>query len=205
MTEVVASRADSQRQLVLARSAEIFSQRGFRGTSMNEIAAAVGLSKPTLYHYFRNKEELLVRLYSAVLDESVEYTRQTIAGAPSPLSAIRELIVTRVEYTCQKQSILRVFFEEEHELPAKLAEEVLHRKRAFDDLFRALVEEHLAAHPDLRAVIRPTVYVNMCLGATNWCYRWYNPAGPLSPRELGTEMAAALTAVIEPTQGEEFG
>lgn len=38
---------------------------------MNEIAAAMGLSKPTLHHYFRSKEELLVRLYSDVLDESL--------------------------------------------------------------------------------------------------------------------------------------
>lgn len=191
------SRADQQRQLVLARSAEIFSRRGFRATSMNEIAAAVGLSKPTLYHYFRNKEELLVRLYSEVLDESLQLARQTIAAASTPLGAIRDLITSRVEYTCEKQHLLTVFFEEEHELPAELAEEVLRRRRAFQDLFHAALEEHLSRYPHLRETIRPTVYVNTCLGAVNWTYKWYRPSGALSPGDLGRQMATALTAIID--------
>jgi AcrR family transcriptional regulator len=95
------TRADAQRRRVLAESAAIFSRRGFRATSMNEIAAAVGLSKPTLYHYFRSKEELLVRLYSDVLDESLVLGRETVAAAASPLAAIRDLIASRVAYTCR--------------------------------------------------------------------------------------------------------
>src|SRR3954452_14977462 len=75
------TRADAQRARVLTVSAEIFSRQGFRATSMNEIAAAVGLSKPTLYHYFRSKEELLVRIYSEVLDESLEDARRVVAEA----------------------------------------------------------------------------------------------------------------------------
>ena len=67
---------------MLSISTEIFSRQGFRATSMNEIAAAVGLSKPTLYHYFRSKEELLVRIYSEVLDESLGGAREIVAAAP---------------------------------------------------------------------------------------------------------------------------
>lgn len=197
MTETVTSRADTQRRLVLDRAAEIFSRRGFRATSMNEIAAAVGLSKPTLYHYFRSKEELLVRLYSDVLDESLRMAEQTVAAAGDPLTAIRELISTRVVYTCEKRSLLTVFFEEEQELPSDLAEEVLRRRRAFEVLFRDALDRHLAQHPHLLAGITPTVYVNMCLGAVNWCYKWYRPTGPLSPQELGRQMAAALTAAVD--------
>ena len=102
------SRADEQRRRVLALAAEIFSRRGFRATSMNEIAAAVGLSKPTLYHYFRSKEELLVRIYSDVLDESLTSARRTVAAAPGPLEAIRDLIASRVAYTCRNQALLKV-------------------------------------------------------------------------------------------------
>ena len=93
------TKADAQRRRVLAESAAIFSRRGFRATSMNEIAAAVGLSKPTLYHYFRSKEELLVRLYSDVLDESLMLGRETVTLAASPLAAIHDLIASRVAYT----------------------------------------------------------------------------------------------------------
>ncbi|GAA1836254.1 TetR/AcrR family transcriptional regulator [Pseudonocardia ailaonensis] len=198
MTEATLSRADARRQRVLSTSAEIFSRRGFRATSMNEIAAAVGLSKPTLYHYFRSKEELLVRLYSDVLDESLVLGRATVAAADSPVAAIRDLIASRVAYTCRHQALLKVCFEEEHELPAELAAEVLARRRNFEDLFATALRQHLDAYPAVQLGMSPKVYVNMCLGAVNWSYKWYRPDGPLSPEELGGQIAASLTASIEP-------
>lgn len=197
MTDRAISRADNQRRVVLATAAEIFSRRGFRATSMNEIASAVGLSKSTLYHYFHSKEELLVRLYSDVLDESLWLARQTLAEAATPLAAIRDLITSRVVYTCENQALLTVFFDEERELPSELAKEVLSRRRAFEELFHAALDRHLARHPELQARIAPTVYLNTCLGAVNWCYKWYRPSGPFTPAELGQQMAAALTAAID--------
>jgi AcrR family transcriptional regulator len=196
MTETVTSRADLRRARVTEISAEIFSRRGFRATSMNEIAAAAGLSKPTLYHYFRSKEELLVRIYSDVLDESLTLGQRTVADAASALDAIRDLIRSRVVYTCEHQALLKVCFEEEHELPTELAEEVLRRRRAFERLFVAALERHLAEHPEVRLPMTPKVYVNMCLGAVNWCYKWYRPAGPSSPHELGRQLGTALTAAL---------
>jgi AcrR family transcriptional regulator len=168
---------------------------------MNEIAAAVGLSKPTLYHYFRNKEELLVRIYSDVLDESLAMGERTVAAAASPLDAIRDLIASRVAYTCENQALLKVCFEEEHELPPELADGVLRRRRAFERLFAGALERHLAGHPGLRLPMAPKVYVNMCLGAVNWCYKWYRSAGPCTPEQLGRQLAETLTASLAATPG----
>ncbi|GAY17599.1 MULTISPECIES: TetR/AcrR family transcriptional regulator [Mycobacteriaceae] len=191
-------KADAQRQRVLSESMEIFSRRGFRATSMNEIAAAVGLSKPTLYHYFRSKEELLVRLYLNMLDESLEMGRKTVAEADSPLAAIRSLIASRVAYTCRNQALLTVCFEEEQELPVELLTEVLQRRRTFEELFLAALREHLARHPGKLVGMTPTVYVNMCLGAANWCYKWFRADGAASPEELGEQIARSLTTPLDP-------
>ena len=46
---------DQQRDEILARAAELFANRGYTGTSMNEVAAACGVTKPALYHYVRDK------------------------------------------------------------------------------------------------------------------------------------------------------
>ena len=196
MAEAVPSRADAQRDRVLATAALLFSRRGFRATSMNEIAAAAGMAKPTLYHYFRSKEELLVRLYSDVLDESLEQGRAVVAAAASPRQAIRDLIANRVVYTCERQALLKVLFEEEHELPEDLAKEVLARRRAFEELFVDAVNAHLATHPGALPHITPKIYVNMCLGAANWAYKWFNPAGSATPAELGAQIADTLTASL---------
>jgi AcrR family transcriptional regulator len=198
VTAATPTPAEVRRREVLTTAAETFSKRGFRAASMHEIATAIGLSKPTLYHYFRSKEELLVRLYSDVLDESLAMARDTVAAAGSPLDAVRDLIASRVAYTCRHQALLKVCFEEEHELPEELAGQVLRRRHAFEDLFHDALARHLAAHPHLPAEITPTVYVNMCLGAVNWCYKWYRPDGPASPEHLGRQIATSLTTPLEP-------
>lgn len=192
------SRADAQRERVLRTSVGIFGRQGFRATSMNEIAAGVGLSKPTLYHYFRNKEELLVLIYQEVLDESLRMAREIVDTAPTPIEAIRDLIVARVVYTCENRDLLKICFEEEDELRPDLAESLLERRRAFEDLFTTAVVDHLAEHPDHRLAMMPKTYVNMCLGAVNWTYKWYSDQGAKKPVELGREMAGALLLVLAP-------
>jgi AcrR family transcriptional regulator len=162
---------------------------------MLDIAHEVGLGKPTLYHYFRSKEELLVRLYEDVLDESLRAARTIVADAGSPWAAIQRLIADRVVYTCHHRQLLTVFFEEEAELPPALAETVLARRREYEDLLMAVVEAHLAhAGSALHTPVR--VYVNACLGASNWVYKWYNPEGPLSAEQLGADIAELMLQAL---------
>lgn len=187
------SKADAQRDRILRAATEIFSRRGYRATSMNEVAAEVGLRKPTLYHYFRSKEELLVRLYEDVLAESLALARDIVATSGTPIDALRELLVSRVVYTCEHKDLLKVFFEEEGELPPGLLRTLIARRREFEDLFLDVVRKSLRAR-SVRLPGTPRIYVNTCLGAVNWIYKWYDPNGPNTPRELGEEMAALLLA-----------
>ncbi len=111
---------------------------------------------------------------------------------------MRELISSRVAYTCRNQDLLKVCFEEEHELPAELAEQLLRRRRAYEDLFVTALDEHLAAHPSVRIPMPSKVWTNMCLGAANWTYKWYRASGPDSPERLGERIADGLIAGLLP-------
>lgn len=198
------TRADLQRERLLRTAAEIFSRRGYRGTSMIDIATLMGLSKPTLYHYYRSKEELLVQLYENVLDESLSSARQIVSDASTPREALHALIANRVAYTCEHRELLTVFFEEEAELPPELAESVLRRRREFEDIVTSVVVQVLKeSESGLETPVR--VYVNTCLGAANWVYKWYNPKGPLSPQELGRDIATLMIRSLPPVDDRRDG
>lgn len=182
------SRAHEVRRLILDGAADIFSRRGYRATSMNEIAAAVGLSKPTLYHYFHNKEEILVRLYEEVMSDAVDNAVEISESVEDPREVLHRLLVYRVRTTCERQSIHKVFFEEEEELPRDLVETVIEQRRRYEDVYRTQVRRFLDDHPD-PPDIDVTVFVNSCLGAANWVYKWYRPDGPRTPEQLGREIA----------------
>lgn len=190
------SKADAQRRRIGRVAAEIFSSRGYRATSMNEVAARAGLAKPTLYHYFRSKEELLVRIYEEVLDESLAGVQAIADSCTTPLEGLRALIVERVVYTCINKELLKVCFEEEEELSETLVANLLARRRAFEAVFRGLLESHLQASEEEMGV-PATIFVNTCLGAINWIYKWYRPEGPNSPEELGQGIATVLLGALE--------
>ncbi len=55
---------------------------------------------------------------------------------------------------------------------------------------------HLAEHPDVRLPMTAKTFVNTCLGAVNWTYKWYSPQGARTPAELGEEMADVLLRAL---------
>jgi TetR/AcrR family transcriptional regulator, cholesterol catabolism regulator len=176
---------------VLEASVEIFSRLGYRGATMNDIAAEVGLEKPSLYHYFPSKEGILIRLYENVLDESFAMAREIVEQTPNSLDAFRQLLVSRVAYTCRNRHVLKVFFEEENALPAQIRESLAVRRREFEDILKSVAAAHLSSS-GIELSTPLTVYINACLGAVNWTYKWFDPAGTLTAEQLGNDIADIL-------------
>jgi hypothetical protein len=111
-----------------------------------------------------------------------------VTAAPGPLEALRGVISYRVRRTCEKQAIHKVFFEEEDELPAGLLHTVIEQRREFENILKEAVVRHLEA----TGLTLPTVYVNTCLGAANWVYKWFDPDGGEDPQTLGEHIATLL-------------
>ncbi|MGI8711618.1 MAG: TetR/AcrR family transcriptional regulator [Solirubrobacteraceae bacterium] len=191
MSTTIEQRQEVRRRELLDAAAALYAERGYRATSMNDLAGRVGLSKPALYHYVRSKQDLLVELYEEVLRASTDSVAAIEAATPRAIDALREVIVQRVAYTCEHQPLLRVFFEEEAGLPRSALEDVLRARRRYED---AVIAIALRAAEDgsLEIAVAPRIYVNALLGAANWVYKWFDPAGRLGPRALGEEIAAAL-------------
>jgi TetR/AcrR family transcriptional regulator, cholesterol catabolism regulator len=187
--------AQDKRHEVIETAISIFSEHGYRATSMNDIAQAVGLSKSTMYHYFSGKQELLVSIYESVLSDNVE-TARLIAESGGPIdNELREMLVERVVYCCTHAAILRIFFEEEAELPPRLRAKVLEGRRAYQSVMVDLVEQGMKDGLFV-STASATMVVNTFLGAANWTYKWYREDGDRTPRELGEELAGVLMRSI---------
>ena len=83
---------DDQRELILARAAALFAQRGYPATSMNEVAQACGLSKATLYHYYRDKYALLVSIAEGHVRKLDTLVAEVLAQGLAPELRLRALI-----------------------------------------------------------------------------------------------------------------
>jgi AcrR family transcriptional regulator len=188
-----------RRTELIARAVTIFSAKGFRGTSMNDIADAGGIHKSTLYHYFNGKEDLLVEIYGDVLGANVLAAERILASDQPTVVKLREMLVDRVVYTCTNRRILQIFFEEEAELPKRLLTRVFETRKAYVGVMSGLIQQGVA-EGIFEIDTNPTIVVNTFLGATNWIYKWYEPRGSKSPAELGDEITELLLRSISVKQ-----
>jgi AcrR family transcriptional regulator len=172
------ARQNNRRRLVsnelLEHSARLFAERGFANTSFQDIADAMGISRPALYHYVSNKEELLAALVHDVLERVVEVLESARDRTDLPEDvriavALREVVINNAANTTR----FRLLDRSEPDLPAELAE--VHRKarRRVLDLLTSMVEDAIEAGM-LRPLPARTVALGM-LGMANWVAWWYRP------------------------------
>jgi TetR/AcrR family transcriptional regulator len=167
---------DDQRGLILRRAAELFAQRGYAATSMNAVAEACGCSKPTLYHYFRDKDALLV----SICDEHVlrlhAMTTEVLALPLAPKDLLRELITRILDEYADAQHAHRVLTEDVRFLGEADQARILGREREVVAGFAKVVG---AVRPDLQAAALAKPLTMLLFGMINWMFTWLRPGAAL--------------------------
>jgi AcrR family transcriptional regulator len=160
---------------IMTVAADLFRQRGYRAATLDEIAQRVGVSKPTLYGYFRSKEELLAAIFHrtmSLFERDLLAIRQSREGPPAQLRRVMRFHVGAV---IAERSFLAVFFSEEANLPPALKRAIRRRKARYDRTVHAIVARGIRDGSLRPANARLLVFA--LLGMGNWVYQWYDPAG----------------------------
>jgi TetR/AcrR family transcriptional regulator, cholesterol catabolism regulator len=173
---------------VYAAALRLFREKGYHATSMQDIAAAVGLYKGSLYHYIASKEDLLVQVFERAMGNLLDEVEQIVAdGSVRPSTQLRLVVQAHVEAVCENLDALTVYL---HEFRA-LAGDTLARVRAQRERYRELVSEIVDRGVQLGEF--STADVDLAtfglLGMCNWVAQWYRPAGRLSARQIGAHFA----------------
>jgi AcrR family transcriptional regulator len=176
-----------KRDRILEEAVKLFYERGFSGTTLDDIAGKLGVTKPFIYTHFRSKVELL----EAVCRPTIEMSLDAIASAAqrdgTPAERLYNGIVAFTKVVLQRQANIAVYFrEEKHLSEAGLAEINALRKR-FDRTLSDLLHEGAAAGAFRIADIR--VAALAIGGMVSWAYTWYQPGGRLSFDEIGAKLA----------------
>src|SRR5919204_2931352 len=88
----------SIREDVLTAAAKVFSERGYHGASMQDVANAAGMQKASLYHHVGQKEDLLYAIHEKMIDELTVHAMPVVSSSRSPAEKIREIIVVALEF-----------------------------------------------------------------------------------------------------------
>jgi AcrR family transcriptional regulator len=197
---------EDQRGAIVARAAELFARQGYHATSMNQLAEAAGLSKATLYHYYKDKDALLVHIADGHVSRLQVLVDEVRALGLKPEAQFRELVRRIVEEYADAQHAHRVLTEDVKFLPPADRQRILDKERDVVAGFAAAV---LALRPDLRPAALGTPMTMLLFGMINWMFTWMKPEGALDYEALAPMVAdlflGGLPAVRVPLAAEAAG
>jgi TetR/AcrR family transcriptional regulator, cholesterol catabolism regulator len=177
------------RRVELAReAARLFAERGFHGTSMGDLAEALGVQKGSLYSLTGSKQELLfetmregARAFHAALDEVPEDA--------SAIERVRLALRGHLRVVSRQIDVATVFTREWRYLEDRYREEILEERRRYEERWRAIFREGVESG-GLRTDLEVGAAALLVLSAANWAYTW------LAPGRDTDELADRFTAIL---------
>ena len=182
-----ASHTDSRQPLVLDAAARLFRSQGFEGTSVRDIARAVGILPGSLYCHFATKEALLTAVYVRGVEQIIQAVESAVAGHADPWDRLEAACVAHLEAILRDDDYAQVVVRvRPSDAPAAEAELIALRNR-----YEALLAGLVKALPLPRSTDRGALRL-MLIGALNWSQTWYRPDGRFNPRTIARKFTALL-------------
>ncbi len=175
------------RDEILEAAAQIFSQKGFHATSMQDIAQAVRLQKGSLYHHVNSKQEILVDLLDRALDLLIEHMQQVMAQALPPDEKLRRAMQAYLVAMLEHRDLASVLLLEHRSLEPAYQSRHIPRRDRFERLWRDLIQEGL--DQGMFNCAEPGMASRALLGVMNWTITWYRPEGSLSAEKIAAQLA----------------
>ncbi len=184
-----------KREAVILAAARAFRERGYHNTSLEDVAAALNVTKPTIYYYVANKEEILFECFRTGLDEI-----KAVFGelATSKDNAREKLLVLIRHYGAAIAGefgwcMVRA---EDQDLSPAMSGRIKILKSEIDQRMRGLIKEGIK--DGSVAPCDPKMTAFAIAGALNWISHWYHKDASLNPAEVGEAFARVFANTLVP-------
>ena len=177
-----------QRSDIILAAAQLFREKGYHGTSMQDIADAVHLQKASLYHHVSSKQDILVSLLDQALELLIEDITEVVDSDLPPEEKLRNGMRAYISRLAEESGLATVLLIEHRSLDEELrAEHIAHRDR-YERLWRRIIQEGINKGSFHEVDVPVTTFA--LLGVQNWIITWYRPDGRFEPDEIADQYCA---------------
>lgn len=182
------TRRARDRDEILDAAARVFRRRGYRASTVEDIATELGILKGSLYHYINSKQELLYEVVVGPLRLANTKLCAVLDGGGSVEFRLREACRAHMEVIRDDFPRLTIALTERLELPEEQISELRELMRRYEQQWEDMVQEGIRA-----GIVRPGLNVRLTtlafLGMLNWASQWYRREGAESAEEIGAIFA----------------
>ncbi len=185
------------KDLLLEVAIDLFATKGYAATSIRDIANGMGMSISNIYHYYGNKEGILLAIFEQSAVRLYEDLERVAELDMDPAERLGLLVKTNLTHTGRFRNEARIYTIEREQYPPEAQERVKRLQRQILDMYvgqlRAIAAQGLLVHGDI------TVLAFNILGVVNWPLRWFREDGPLAFDQVVEEIAGfVLRACLRP-------
>lgn len=188
---------DAKRRLILNQAARMFSDHGFHETTIENIAAALNVTKPTIYYYIDSKEDILYQIARTALDD---FDADLINVGGSTIKAIDRLehfFNLYVRMILSDAGVCMALVTD-RSLNPDYRRKLRMLKKEFELRVRSIVAD--GAIDGTIVVENPRFFANAIFGAYNWMPQWFSGNGAASPEEAGTAFFQLFRRAAQPSR-----
>ena len=185
-----AEQTDIKRKTIIREAARVFNRRGSHGTTLEDVADRLGVTKTALYRYVSNKNELLCACHEEAMEIAFENLDKGEREGRNGLEKIR-IAMTGYLRTMISDLGVPVLILEENALADGTAGPIISLRDAFEKRMRALVEEGI--RDGSIVPVNPKLAIFTMLGAVHWVTKWYSPKGPWSAEQASEALIELAT------------
>jgi AcrR family transcriptional regulator len=184
---------------IVSAAAKIFRTKGYHAATVRDIADEVGILKGSLYHHFASKEELLYLVVKEPIAQMYRTISEIAAADATAAEKLRRAISAHLEAFDRHYPHLFVYLRERESVKRRFREMIGFSPKEYERCWQQILREGIENgefRPDLD--IQITSYG--MLGMLNWSYKWYDPQGRLSVREVAEEFTTLALAGVAADQ-----
>lgn len=183
-----------KRQRTLDAATELFYEKGYTNTTLDDVAIRLGVTKPFIYTNFGSKPDLLVEICRIGVGSALEEVDRVLAnGDPDP-QTLRRFIPRYIDAVLRHQKNIAINIREEKNLLPEHARELAEMRHTFMSRIETLLTRASAAAG--HTLSDPHVSAFTIVGAISWSTFWYSPTGRLSAEDLSKKMTEAVLNLV---------
>jgi TetR/AcrR family transcriptional regulator, cholesterol catabolism regulator len=179
------------REAIMDAAMHLFGKQGYSGTSMRDIASAVGVLPGSLYAHIASKEALLVDIVDDGIHRFLAAVRPHVESAVNPAEKLRAMVIAHVAVVADNPERSLVVFHQWRFLGDSNIQAAIGKRRDYEQAFISVIESGMKTGA-FRANLNRRIAVLTILGSLNWTPEWLSPEGKLSPEVVGGMIADTL-------------